>query len=132
MDTLYERVQLLTNPRPSQSGQYQEAANTFQGPSIMEQLPNEVLLHIFSFLDDVSLYAVGNTCRRWYALQARGRGHWQVKRHQQPLALVILVTILEPCSYRHTLGGGGRYTVPSAKYMTGSLLTLCWWSPLSA
>ena len=32
---------------------------------IVANLPPEVLLHIFSFLDDLNLYAVGNTCRRW-------------------------------------------------------------------
>ncbi len=32
---------------------------------IVADLPPEVLLYIFSFLDDLTLYAVGNVCRRW-------------------------------------------------------------------
>ena len=31
-------------------------------------LPPEVWLFVFSFLDDISLYAVGNVCRRWHHL----------------------------------------------------------------
>ena len=34
----------------------------------MGGLPPEVWLFVFSFLDDISLYAVGNVCRRWHHL----------------------------------------------------------------
>ena len=36
--------------------------------NIVDVLPPEVLMVIFSYLDDISLFAVGNVCRRWYHL----------------------------------------------------------------
>lgn len=36
--------------------------------NIVDALPPEVLMVIFSFLDDISLFAVGNVCRRWHQL----------------------------------------------------------------
>ena len=33
--------------------------------NIVDVLPPEVLMVIFSYLDDISLYAVGNVCRRY-------------------------------------------------------------------
>merc|ERR1712018_584859 len=36
--------------------------------NIVDIIPPEVLMKIFSYLDDISLFAVGNVCRRWYQL----------------------------------------------------------------
>lgn len=69
VDSLFERLSLLTEPRPGD--QLPEG--------IVESVPTEVLLFIFSFLDDISLYAVGNVCRRWHMLQSEmSAGSWQV------------------------------------------------------
>ena len=54
----------------------------------MADLPPEVLLHIFSFLDDLTLYAVGNVCRRWNAVLCSQvpSEQWQVfTRRRWPL-----------------------------------------------
>lgn len=34
-------------------------------PGLVECLPPEVLLAVFSYLDDMSLWSVGNVCKRW-------------------------------------------------------------------
>ncbi|KAK7864283.1 hypothetical protein R5R35_009542 [Gryllus longicercus] len=34
-------------------------------PGVVECLPPEVLLAVFSYLDDLSLWSVGNVCKRW-------------------------------------------------------------------
>ena len=50
--------------------------------AIVEDIPPEVLEMIFSYLDDISLYAVSRTCRRWHQLvrkqqwQSRTRLRW--------------------------------------------------------
>jgi hypothetical protein len=36
--------------------------------NLVDALPPEVLMVIFSFLDDISLFSVGNVCRRWHQL----------------------------------------------------------------
>lgn len=38
--------------------------------NVVDLLPPEVLMVIFGFLDDISLFAVGNVCRRWHQLLA--------------------------------------------------------------
>ena len=58
-------------------------------------LPPEVWLLVFSFLDDISLYAVGNVCRRWHHM-VRGKissDQWRTFTRQRwplfrPLATV--------------------------------------------
>lgn len=55
VESLSQRLALLTEPRP----------NDDVPPGLIESLPPEVLLVIFSHLDDIALYAVGNVCRRW-------------------------------------------------------------------
>ena len=57
IDTLSERLTLLT--------EFSEDSVNNSGDGIDSKLPPEVLLLIFSHLDDVSLYAVGNVCKRW-------------------------------------------------------------------
>eukprot|EP00088_Acartia_fossae_P053547 TRINITY_DN6107_c0_g1_i16.p1 TRINITY_DN6107_c0_g1~~TRINITY_DN6107_c0_g1_i16.p1 ORF type:complete len:394 (-),score=36.60 TRINITY_DN6107_c0_g1_i16:295-1476(-) len=56
MDTLGERLQMLVTPRTPE-----EPAP----PGLVDSLPPEVLLVIFSFLDDISMVIAGNVCRRW-------------------------------------------------------------------
>ena len=50
-----KRLALLSFPRPSDT----------ISEGIVANLPPEVLLIVFSFLDDLSLYAVGSVCTRW-------------------------------------------------------------------
>ena len=38
--------------------------------NVVDLLPPEVLMGIFKFLDDISLFAVGHVCRRWHQLLA--------------------------------------------------------------
>lgn len=54
-DCLAERLEMLSNPRE------QDDVN----PGVVECLPPEVLLAVFSYLDDMSLWSVGNVCKRW-------------------------------------------------------------------
>jgi len=56
METLGERLQMLVNPR---------APEIPAPPGLVDSLPPEVLIGIFSYLDDMSLLAAGNVCRRW-------------------------------------------------------------------
>nr|ACO12872.1 Ubiquitin-conjugating enzyme E2-17 kDa [Lepeophtheirus salmonis] len=45
----------------------------------LDELPPEVLIVIFSYLDDISLYAVGNVSHRWNSLLSRiSSEKWQV------------------------------------------------------
>merc|ERR1712110_796620 len=46
--------------------EYESSPNSNLPNEMLQALPNEVLMHIFSFLDDISLYIVGNVCRRWH------------------------------------------------------------------
>jgi ubiquitin-protein ligase len=55
VETLGERLQLLVATGPADVAP----------PGLVERVPPEVLLEIFSFLDDISLLAAGNVCRRW-------------------------------------------------------------------
>ena len=63
VDTLSERLALLSMPHKYESNVDSNVPN-----EMVQALPNEVLMLIFSFLDDISLYAVGNVCRRWHQL----------------------------------------------------------------
>ena len=63
LDTLKERIALLSMPV-----EYESNLNSNLPNEMVQALPNEVLMLIFSFLDDISLYAVGNVCRRWHQL----------------------------------------------------------------
>lgn len=53
-----EFVELLSRPRPPQ-----EAA--LIKDEIVEALPVEILLKIFSYLDDLSLWTVSEVCKKW-------------------------------------------------------------------
>ena len=63
LDSLKERIALLSMP-----SQYESTVNSNVSNEMVQALPNEVLMLIFSFLDDISLYAVGKVCRRWHQL----------------------------------------------------------------
>lgn len=58
---LAERVDMLTNYKHVEHEPINE-------PGLVERLPPEVLLAVFSYLDDVSLWSAANVCRRWYGL----------------------------------------------------------------
>ncbi len=60
VENLSEKLARLSLPRTEENNSVEE--------NIVDELPPEVLMVIFSFLDDISLYAVGNVCRRWYQL----------------------------------------------------------------
>jgi len=60
VESLNDRLQLLsTNHRVTAD---------VAPAGLVEALPPEVVLVIFGHLDDISLYAVGNVCRRWRQL----------------------------------------------------------------
>lgn len=54
-NTVAMQIELLTNSRESDN----------LTPGLVECLPPEVLLAVFSYLDDMSLWSVGNVCKRW-------------------------------------------------------------------
>ncbi|XP_076760608.1 modifier of rpr and grim, ubiquitously expressed [Xylocopa sonorina] len=58
---LSERLEMLTNYK-------QVEYESISEPGLMERLPPEVLLVVFSHLDDVSLWSAANVCRRWCGL----------------------------------------------------------------
>lgn len=55
------RLEMLTNHKHIEH----EPINV---PGLVESLPPEVLLAVFSHLDDVSLWSAANVCRRWCGL----------------------------------------------------------------
>jgi len=56
-ESLAERLLLLEHPH---------SANIEPAPAgLVISLPPEVVLQIFMYLDDISLYTVGNVCRQW-------------------------------------------------------------------
>ncbi|XP_012134905.1 modifier of rpr and grim, ubiquitously expressed [Megachile rotundata] len=59
--SLSERLEMLTNYKHVEHESVSE-------PSLVERLPPEVLLVVFSHLDDVSLWSAANVCRRWCGL----------------------------------------------------------------
>ena len=83
IDTLSERLALLSMPRKHETTLDSNIPN-----EMVQALPNEVLMLIFSFLDDISLYAVGNVCRRWHQLlvSQTTSDQWQIyTRKRWPL-----------------------------------------------
>lgn len=60
VESLSQRLAQLTLPRVE--------GDSLLPENLVDALPPEVLMVIFSFLDDISLYAVGNVCRRWQQL----------------------------------------------------------------
>ncbi|XP_060805773.1 uncharacterized protein LOC106132759 [Amyelois transitella] len=56
--SLMRSLQALSTPRPPDN----------LAPGVVEDLPSEVLLCIFSYLDDLSLSACACTCARWWGL----------------------------------------------------------------
>ena len=60
VESLSQRLAKLSLPRVEGDNSPPE--------NIVDILPPEVLMVIFSYLDDISLFAVGNVCRRWYQL----------------------------------------------------------------
>ncbi|XP_051171238.1 uncharacterized protein LOC127288057 [Leptopilina boulardi] len=58
---LSERLEILTNHKHIEHEPVSE-------PGVIERLPPEVLLTIFSYLDDLSLWSAMNVCRRWCGL----------------------------------------------------------------
>lgn len=59
--SLSERLEVLTNYKHIEHEPVNE-------PGLVERLPPEVLLVVFSHLDDVSLWSAANVCRRWCGL----------------------------------------------------------------
>lgn len=58
---LSERLEILSNHKHIEHEPINE-------PGLVERLPPEVLLAIFSYLDDISLWLAANVCRRWCGL----------------------------------------------------------------
>ncbi|XP_043250284.1 uncharacterized protein LOC122396179 [Colletes gigas] len=59
--SLSERLEMLKNYKHIEH-------ETINEPGLVERLPPEVLLLVFSHLDDVSLWSAANVCRRWCGL----------------------------------------------------------------
>lgn len=79
LESLAERLHLLEEPGPA-------AEPAVAG--LVESIPPEVLLVIFCHLDDISLYAVGNTCTQWRRLlmSNSAQSQWQgFTRRRWPL-----------------------------------------------
>lgn len=57
-------VDLLSRPRP-------EPDHAVIKDEIVEKLPVEILLKIFSYLDDLSLWTVSEVCRKWKTILSR-------------------------------------------------------------
>lgn len=58
---LQEQIARLTSPRPSEN----------LDPTLIHRMPPEVWMLVFNFLDDMTLWAVGQVCRRWSQLVRR-------------------------------------------------------------
>ncbi|XP_032676655.1 uncharacterized protein LOC116846651 [Odontomachus brunneus] len=58
---LSERLEILSNHKHIEHEPINE-------PGLVERLPPEVLLAIFLYLDDISLWSAANVCRRWCGL----------------------------------------------------------------
>ncbi|ELU14345.1 hypothetical protein CAPTEDRAFT_220586 [Capitella teleta] len=59
-DRLAERITNLSCPREYQSEKLDDG--------LIDSLPPEVLLNVFRFLDDISLWSAGKVCNRWRQL----------------------------------------------------------------
>lgn len=71
---LSERLEILSNHKHIEHEPINE-------PGLVERLPPEVLLAIFSHLDDISLWSAANVCRRWCGLLSTHVTQLQWKRH---------------------------------------------------
>jgi len=68
-ENLDDRLQLLENP---------DGSNIDPAPDgLVVSLPPEVTLQIFLYLDDISLYTVGNVCRQWRHLLMLNSSQYQ-------------------------------------------------------
>ena len=68
-ENLDDRLQLLEHP---------EGSNIEPAPEgLVVSLPPEVTLQIFLYLDDISLYTVGNVCRQWRHLLMLNSSQYQ-------------------------------------------------------
>lgn len=71
---LSERLEILSNHKHIEHEPINE-------PGLVERLPPEVLLAIFSHLDDISLWSAANVCRRWCGLLSTHVTQSQWKQH---------------------------------------------------
>ncbi|XP_063982233.1 uncharacterized protein LOC135165150 [Diachasmimorpha longicaudata] len=71
---LVDRVDMLANHRHIEHEPINESG-------LVAHLPPEVLLAVFSHLDDVSLWSAANVCRRWYGLLLTHVPHQQWQQH---------------------------------------------------
>jgi ubiquitin-conjugating enzyme E2 D/E len=73
-DSLAEQIALLTSPRP------EPLPNTGR-PKLPAVLPTEIWEKVFSYLDDFSLWSVGQVCRLWrkmlYLESPEANGKWR-------------------------------------------------------
>lgn len=69
-----EFVDLLTRPRPEERG-------AIVKDEIVETLPVEILLKIFSYLDDISLWVSSEVCKKWKIILARyiPQAYWMLR-----------------------------------------------------
>lgn len=73
-NNLSERLEMLTNHKHIEHEPINE-------PGLVERLPPEVLLAVFSHLDDISLWSAANVCRRWCGLLSTHVTPLQWKQH---------------------------------------------------
>ncbi|XP_012273433.1 uncharacterized protein LOC105695936 [Orussus abietinus] len=73
---LSERLEMLSNHKHVEH----EPVND---PGLVERLPPEVLLAVFSHLDDISLWSAANVCRRWCGLLSTHITPQQWQQHVQ-------------------------------------------------
>ncbi|XP_020291808.1 uncharacterized protein LOC109858705 [Pseudomyrmex gracilis] len=71
---LSDRLEILSNHRHIEHEPINE-------PGLVDRLPPEVLLAIFSHLDDISLWSAANVCRRWCGLLSTHVTQLQWKQH---------------------------------------------------
>lgn len=71
---LSERLEILSNHKHIEHEPINE-------PGLVERLPPEVLLAIFSYLDDISLWSAATVCRRWCGLVSTHVTQSQWKQH---------------------------------------------------
>ncbi|XP_072761853.1 uncharacterized protein Morgue [Anoplolepis gracilipes] len=71
---LSKRLEILSNHKHIEHEPINE-------PGLVERLPPEVLLAIFSHLDDISLWSAANVCRRWCGLLSTHVTQLQWKQH---------------------------------------------------
>ncbi|CAG0879089.1 unnamed protein product [Darwinula stevensoni] len=74
---LAERISMLTSPRPPEEEDI--------SPDFLLSLPTEVLLKVFSYLDDLSLYCASLVCQRWFHILSTevGTREWRTRTLQR-------------------------------------------------